>query len=64
MAALIASRGIQVHSMLIQRFDYEGKMKLAKPCPSCFLAIEAFNVKEIRYTSDIGIQLINLKDKE
>jgi deoxycytidylate deaminase len=62
MSALIASRGTQVHSILIQRFDVQGKMKLAKPCPSCFLAIKEFNVQEIRYTSDIGIQLIRVRD--
>jgi deoxycytidylate deaminase len=59
-SALLATRNhtgdSKVHSLLIQRFDSLGNPKLAKPCLGCMCAIRAFNVKILRYTTDIGIK--------
>ena len=55
-SCLIKSRRKVVHSLLVQRFDSLGNPKLAKPCLSCMLAIRAFNVKFLRYTTEDGIK--------
>jgi deoxycytidylate deaminase len=54
LAALIRSKGKEVHTVLVQRFDANGNPKLAMPCKVCMLAIKAFGVKRIIYTTDSG----------
>lgn len=56
LAAMLESRTKKVHSILVQRFDAEGKTKIAKPCPTCQKMLKAFGVKVVRYTSDKGIE--------
>lgn len=54
--ALIKARNLrkQVHTMKIERFDYEGKPKLAFPCISCQLALKLSGVKKVIFTSEDG----------
>ena len=40
----------QVHRLVVVRYDKDGKPALAKPCPSCQLAIRQFQVKQVEYT--------------
>lgn len=43
-----------VHTLRIERYGKQGAMLLARPCPICFLAIKAFGVKKIMYTTPDG----------
>lgn len=49
----------RVHTLLIERYDSEGKPRLAKPCASCELAIRDSKVQIVLYTSESGIQTLN-----
>lgn len=49
----------RVHTLLIERYDSEGKPRLAKPCASCELAIRDSGVQIVLYTSESGIQTLN-----
>ena len=49
----------RVHTLLIERYDSEGKPRLAKPCASCELAIRDSRVQIVLYTSESGIQTLN-----
>ena len=49
LAALLKARE-QVWKLVVLRYDKEGKPVLAKPCPSCKLAIKQFQVKQVEYT--------------
>lgn len=53
-AALIRSKGKDVHTLLVQRFDSKGNPKLAYPCPVCMEAIKEYGVKKVIYTVDSG----------
>lgn len=53
--ACLAARGKDIHSILVQRFDADGKPALAKPCKTCQLILKSFGVKIVRYTSANGI---------
>lgn len=48
-AALIKCRE-PVHKLVVLRYDKQGQPALAKPCPACQLAIEAFGVKRVEHT--------------
>lgn len=48
----------RVHTLLIERYDSEGKPRLAKPCASCELAIRDSKVQIVLYTSESGIQTL------
>lgn len=52
--ALIQSKGKQVHTLLVQRFDSQGNPKLAKPCKICQEAMRAFGVTKAIYTTESG----------
>lgn len=39
----------------IARYNEDGSLALAKPCPVCAEAIKAFGVKEVCYTSEHGL---------
>lgn len=54
--SLLQSKSKEVHSILVQRFDSEGKPKLAKPCRTCQSIIKSFGVKIVRYTTEEGIE--------
>ena len=56
LSAVLKAGDKQVHSILVQRFDAEGKPSLAKPCPTCQVMLKAFGVKVIRYTTKEGIE--------
>lgn len=53
--ALLRARDKIVHRITVERYDEEGNMRLAKPCPICTLAIKEFGVKYVEYTSPEGI---------
>lgn len=56
LAALLAARGKEVDSVLVQRFDSEGSPRLAKPCKTCQTMLKAFGVRLVRYTTEEGVQ--------
>lgn len=49
-----------VHTLLVQRFDSKGKPALAMPCKSCLLAIKAYGVQVLRYTTVDGVVEMNV----
>lgn len=55
LGAILSARGKDIDSILVQRFDSYGKMKLSRPCPTCRKIIEAFNIRKIMYTTEKGI---------
>ena len=54
--ACLAARGKDIHSILVQRFDADGKPALAKPCKTCQLVLKSFGVRIVRYTTEKGIE--------
>lgn len=50
--ALLRCGDKKPYRLLVQRFDSEGKMATAKPCPICQKALRLYGVKELWYTSD------------
>lgn len=42
------------YSIDIERKDKQGNLRNAKPCPICVLAMEAFGIKIVNYTTDKG----------
>lgn len=54
--ACLEARGKEIHSILVQRFDAEGKPALAKPCKTCQIVLKSFGVKIVRYTTEKGIE--------
>ncbi len=56
LAAMLASRDREVHSILVQRFDAFGNPKLAKPCKTCQKMLESFGVRFVRYTAEEGVK--------
>ena len=54
--ALLQSKSKEVHSILVQRFDSEGRPKIAKPCRTCQSIIKSYGVKIVRYTTEEGIE--------
>lgn len=53
--ACLAARGKDIDSILVQRYDADGKTKLAKPCPTCQGMLRAFGVKVVKFTTEKGI---------
>lgn len=54
--AMLRSKGKEVYSILVQRFDAFGNPKVAKPCLTCQKILEAFEVKVVRYTTEEGVK--------
>ena len=54
--AILKSKGKRIHTLLIERYDNNGKAKLAFPCPSCQIAIKEVQIKKVMFTSEDGIQ--------
>jgi deoxycytidylate deaminase len=40
----------QVHTLIVERSDKDGKPANSRPCPSCQEAIKHFKVQEVFYT--------------
>jgi deoxycytidylate deaminase len=49
-AAIIRSKGRDIHKIKIERYDSEGNPKLAAPCPVCQLAIKMAGIKFVEHT--------------
>jgi|AGFT01.1.fsa_nt_gi Cytidine and deoxycytidylate deaminase zinc-binding region. len=49
-AALVAAKGKEVHTLLIARVDNNGNPITAAPCEICSIAIKKFGIKEIIHT--------------
>jgi deoxycytidylate deaminase len=49
-AAIIRSKGRDIHKIKIERYDSEGNPKLAAPCPVCQMAIKMAGIKFVEYT--------------
>lgn len=56
LAAILSAGKKNVHSILVQRFQNNGDMACAKPCPSCTEMLKAFGVKFVRYTDEDGVK--------
>lgn len=54
-ACLIACKDTPVGKMVILRYDASGKLKLAKPCKVCTLALKTYGVREVYYSTEQGI---------
>lgn len=54
-AAILRARDEEIHSIFVQRIEGD-KYGLAKPCPTCSLAIKTFGIKVVRYTTAEGIE--------
>lgn len=55
-ACLIAARNLRkrVHTLKVERYDFEGNPKMAFPCVSCQLAIKLSKVKKVIFTTEEG----------
>ena len=53
---LIACKDKQVHTLVVMRQDARGNLKLAKPCKTCQVAINAYNVKQVIYSTEEGMK--------
>ena len=53
--AIIASRDKVVDSLVVTRYDAYGNPKLAKPCKTCQVAITAYGIKNVCYTTEEGM---------
>lgn len=56
LSAVLSAGNKDIHSVLVQRFNAEGKPALAKPCKICECMLRDFGVKFVQYTSEEGIQ--------
>lgn len=54
--SMLSSGKNEVHSILVQRFNKDGSMANAKPCPACQLMLKSFGVKLVRYTDNDSIK--------
>lgn len=55
-SAVLASGRKTVHSILVQRFNNDGSLALAAPCPTCQVMLKSFGVRIVRYTHPQGIK--------
>lgn len=55
-SAVLKSGDKEIDSILVQRFDLQGKPKLAKPCKTCQVMLKAMGVKTVRYTTEEGVK--------
>jgi tRNA(Arg) A34 adenosine deaminase TadA len=53
--ALIRCGDKKPYRLLIERYNIDGTMALAKPCPVCAEAIRAYDVSVLEYTTLNGI---------
>lgn len=48
--AIIRARGKPIHKLFVSRVGHHGKYALAKPCPICQRAIDAYGIKYVEHT--------------
>lgn len=48
--AIIASGDRKIHRIEVERFNSKGEPVLARPCPICQAAIEAYEIEEVCHT--------------
>jgi len=56
LSAVLNSRGKEIDSILVQRYDAFGNPKLARPCPTCRQMLKAFGVRIARYSTEDEIK--------
>lgn len=56
LSAVLTSGKTVIQSILVQRFNADGSMANAKPCPACQLMLKSFGVKLVRYTDNDSIK--------
>ena len=44
------------YTLVVERYDSEGKPRLALPCPSCQVGIKLAGVKLVKFTTEEGFQ--------
>ena len=54
-ACLIACKDIAIDKIVVVRYDASGNLKLAKPCKTCQVALTAYGVREVHYSTENGI---------
>ena len=59
--ALLLAKGKDIHTLLVTRYDAQGKPRLAKPCPVCVSAIIAYGVKKVIYTTNEGTEEVTIQ---
>ena len=52
LAACLRSGDKEIHRIVVQRFDSQGRPALAKPCMMCMKALELYGVKFLWYTNE------------
>jgi len=57
LSAVLDAGNKDVYSILVQRFDAEGNPANARPCRTCQRMLQAYGVKQIRYTTSDGVKL-------
>lgn len=57
-AAILAAKQTHIHSITITRFDKNGQLTNAKPCPICMEAIKAFGISNIKYSVSKGYEYV------
>jgi deoxycytidylate deaminase len=50
-AAIIAAKGVQGHSIYIARIRRNGSTGIAKPCAGCAAALQEYGIKKIYFTT-------------
>lgn len=53
-SAIVRAKGSVIQHIQILRIGNTGKMQLAKPCSICMLAIKAYNIKQISWSTNEG----------
>ena len=59
-ACLIASKRKDVDKIVVLRYDALGRLKLAKPCKVCEVALRIYAVKTVVYSTEDGLKSYNL----
>lgn len=55
LSAILDAGNKEVYSLLVQRFDAQGRPALAMPCKTCKEMIKDFGVRYVEYTCEGGI---------
>mgnify|MGYP003340732514 FL=1 len=48
--AILRAKDQRIHKITVERYNKNGEPMLAKPCPICQYAINAFCITEVEYT--------------
>jgi len=61
-SAIIRSRGQSIHTLHVSRYNKQGKMMNAMPCPVCCEAIKQYGIEHVFYTTNNGcIEQLNME---